>query len=89
MGMKDKKLAKEIAERRMIPAGFKEFGYNAFTGTAWLRAKKQENPFVVVNDILICADGQNGDVSVPAGVKGIGEYVFSCESDKLPAEAQH
>lgn len=69
-----------------IPAGFKEFGYNAFTGTAWLRAKKQENPFVVVNDILICADGQTGDVSVPAGVKGIGEYVFSCESDKLPAE---
>ncbi len=38
-----------------IPASVTSFGPSAFTGTAWLAAQQEENPFVVVNGIVIDA----------------------------------
>lgn len=36
-----------------IPASVTSFGMNAFEGTKWLENKKEENPLVIVNGILI------------------------------------
>ncbi|MCR5718542.1 MAG: glycoside hydrolase family 9 protein [Oscillospiraceae bacterium] len=51
MAFNDCKALAEIA----IPESVTYIGNTAFAGTAWLDAKKQENPFVVVNGILIDA----------------------------------
>lgn len=60
-----------------IPACTVDIGEDAFAGTAWLKAKRAENPFVIVNRILI--DGQmcEGDVTIPAGADYIGAGAFS------------
>lgn len=51
---------------------------NAFENTLWLAAKREENPFVVVNSILI--DGTtvsfDNDFTIPEGVTTIGSYAF-------------
>lgn len=54
----------------------------------WLKNKREENPFVIVNNILI--DGANcfGEVNIPEEVTIIGAYAFSSNtkitSIKLP-----
>ncbi|MBR3269408.1 MAG: leucine-rich repeat domain-containing protein [Oscillospiraceae bacterium] len=48
----------------------------AFDGTAWLDDRRAEDPFVVVNGVLVDATTLTGDVTIPDTVKIIGEGAF-------------
>ena len=61
---------------------------NAFSGTPWLAAKQEENPFVVINSILIDGTAAIPDtdkmealghytLTIPDNVKTIGSYAFT------------
>ena len=54
-----------------IPESVTSIGNSAFSHTPWLDAKKQENPFVVVNGMLMDGTACSGDVVIPDGVTGI------------------
>jgi len=58
----------------VIPESFTGFGGDDFAGTAWLEAKKKENPIVVVNGVLIDATGVEGSLVIPEGVTHIASY---------------
>lgn len=62
-----------------IPSSVTNIGNGAFFGTKWLEDKQAENPYVVVNDILIAIDVEacNGRVDIPNGIKSISSYMFS------------
>lgn len=60
----------------VIPEGFTGFEGDVFARTAWLKEKQAENPFVVVNGVLIDASTASGKVVVPMGVKCIAENAF-------------
>ncbi len=53
----------------------------AFFGTPWLKAKQEENPFVIVNGILIDGSACTGDVIIPDTVKRISSKALT--SSKL------
>ncbi|MBR5371660.1 MAG: leucine-rich repeat domain-containing protein [Oscillospiraceae bacterium] len=65
----------------IIPESVTDIGGDAFSGTAWLKARQEENPFVIVNGILIDASACSGEVTVPEGVKSIGEAAFEVCKD--------
>ena len=54
-----------------IPESVTSIGNSAFSHTPWLDAKKQENPFVVVNGMLMDGTACSGDVVILDGVTGI------------------
>ncbi len=60
-----------------IPDSVTSIGIRAFSNTAWLKARQEENPLVIVGSILIDATKCTGDVTIPDGVKSIGDYAFS------------
>jgi hypothetical protein len=60
-----------------FPANLRQFENDAFAGTQWLKDKRESNPFVIVNGILIDGGSAVGNVVVPDGVIGIAEYAFS------------
>lgn len=65
-----------------IPSTLTEFGEPAFTDTPWLAAKQAENPFVVINGVLI--DGstvEGGEITVPDGVKSVAYMAFADRKD--------
>lgn len=53
------------------------FGILPFTGTPWLENKKQQNPLVILNHVVL--DGQlcTGDVIIPDGVIRIADSAFN------------
>lgn len=59
-----------------IPESVTDIGISAFEGTAWLENKLAENPFVIVNDILIASAIRLGDITIPDNIKNIGSGVF-------------
>ncbi len=62
-----------------IPDSVSNFGRGAFRNTAWLDAKREEDPLVIVNNTLIDGYASGGDVTIPDGVTGIGDSAFeSC-----------
>lgn len=61
----------------VIPASVTEIGSGAFLGTQWLSKKRLENPFVVVNHILIDGIMVTGEAAMPEEVEKIGSYAFS------------
>ena len=63
-------------EKVTIPSSVKYFGWRAFSGTPWLKAKQEENPLVIINDILINGQKCTGDVVIPDGVKSIAPGAF-------------
>lgn len=63
-----------------IPASVSEIGGWAFDCTAWIKAKRAENPFVTVNGILIDGQSCTGEVVIPESVSSIGDAAFTNNS---------
>lgn len=64
-----------------IPESVTSIGEDAFIDTPWLKAKRRENPLVVVNNILIYGRDCKGDVVIPDGVEKIVICAFkSCQN---------
>ena len=66
-----------------IPKSLTYIGSFAFYRTLWLEEKRQENPLVIVNEILIDGENCSGDISIPDGVKTIGCSAFAGNSDLI------
>ena len=60
-----------------IPDSVTSIGGWAFSETPWLKLKEEENPLVIVNNILISGKNSSGDVIIPDNVTSISEYAFS------------
>ena len=55
--------------------------FDAFENTPWLENKKNKNPFVIVNGILIDGKACEDDIVIPNSVTSIAEYAFMfCDS---------
>lgn len=59
-----------------IPNSVKLIGDSAFLNTKWLYEKQKENPFVIVNGILVDATKCSGNITIPNNVTSIGYYAF-------------
>lgn len=64
-----------------IPASVTDIGYSAFSGTLWLSNKKAEDPFVIVNGILIDASAEVERILAEQAAK-------EQETDVLPTEEE-
>ena len=64
-------------ESLSIPSSVKSIGTDAFEGTPWLAAQK-EQPFFIINGLLISANSNEctGNVVIPDDVTAIGNYAF-------------
>ena len=72
----------------VIPSSVTEIGGDAFVNTPWLSAKREKNPMVIVNHIIIDAFECTGKVSIPKGVVCIGDESFegtSVSSVSIPS----
>lgn len=60
-----------------IPESVTNICATAFNGTLWLEKQYEENPMLIINDIL--ADGRtlSGEVVIPDGIKSIAGHAFS------------
>ncbi len=63
-------------EKIVLPKSVEKIRSDAFYGTKWLEEKRKENPFVIVNDILIDCKNCEGDIIIPEGVKVIASGTF-------------
>ncbi|MBR6071107.1 MAG: leucine-rich repeat protein [Ruminococcus sp.] len=54
----------------------KDIDGRAFNNTAWLAAKRAEDPIVIVNGVVIDGKSATGDVVIDEGPDTIGEYAF-------------
>ena len=61
----------------IIPDSVTTIGSNVFRNTSWLENKREENPLVIVNNIVIDGYKCIGNVSIPDGVVRIGDSAFS------------
>lgn len=62
----------------IIPDGLDEIGALAFYDTAWIKNRQNEDPFVVINGVLV--DGRavtDNNAVIPDTVKSIGKDAFS------------
>ena len=59
-----------------IPDSVTYIGGDVFNNTPWLEAKREENPLVIVNGILIDGRTCSGDIVIPESVTSIGSYAF-------------
>ena len=59
-----------------IPSKASIIGGNAFAATKWLEKKREENPLVVVNDILIDAQTYEGILNIPDTIIDIAANAF-------------
>ena len=60
----------------VIPDSVQEIGRRAFYKTAWLAARQEENPLVIVNHYLLDGTACEGDITVPDDVTVITEQAF-------------
>ena len=64
-----------------VPDSVTRLGDDVFYNTPWLEAMRDENPFVVVNGILIDGTHCEGKITIPANVTSISCAAFSgCSS---------
>lgn len=62
-----------------IPSNSKlsSFGWRPFDGTPWLAKQREENEFVIINDILLCGGtAANGTITIPDNVTSISVAAF-------------
>ena len=59
-----------------IPDKLIDIGATPFYDTAWLTAKQEENPLVIVNGILIDGETCSGSVTIPDSVIRVGADAF-------------
>ena len=59
-----------------IPDSVTSIGSHAFYNTPWLTEKQQENPLVIINNILTDGLTCSGKVTIPDSVTSIGNYAF-------------
>lgn len=57
-----------------------EIGSFAFDDTKWLELKREENPLVIVNNIVIDGQTCQGDVTIPDGIATIAPCAFYGDS---------
>lgn len=60
-----------------IPDSVKSIGEYALYDTPWFKGKQQQNPLVIVNDILIDGSICSGDIIIPDGITSISDFAFS------------
>lgn len=60
----------------IIPESVTDIGYNVFTNTLFLMKLQEDNPLVVINNILIEGKECSGDIEIPNNVKIIGNQAF-------------
>ncbi|MBR5372797.1 MAG: leucine-rich repeat protein [Oscillospiraceae bacterium] len=60
-----------------IPASVKEFGEYAFANTPWLEEKREQNPVVIINNVLVDGLYAEDQVAIPDGVVEISPYAFA------------
>lgn len=60
-----------------IPNNITEIERDAFQGTPWLTKKQEENPLVVVSNILIDGKMAKGDITIPDTVASISIEAFN------------
>lgn len=64
-------------ENITIPNSVENIGRDAFASTPWLRIKQQENPLVIINQILIDGTTYSGaNIVIPDNVVSIGNGAF-------------
>lgn len=66
----------------IIPESVTDFGYSKyeatpFYGTPWMEKKRQEDPLVIVNGILLDGKSCTGDVVIPESVSRIHQAAFA------------
>lgn len=64
-----------------FPKSVTEICGNAFPGTPWLAARQEEDPLVIVNDILVNGLAAEGAVIIPDGVRRIAPFAFEFNTD--------
>ena len=69
-----------------IPDSITDINNGAFSGTPWLEEKRNENPLVIVNSVLIDGITSSGDVVIPTGVTNIGVLAFYNQYENLTAD---
>ena len=75
-----------LLEQIIIPASVDEIGYNAFAGTKWLSDKQNENPYVIINKILIDVSKAGTNINIPDTVKKISCGIpYNAVSVTLPS----
>ena len=68
-----------------IPDSVTAIGGAVFAKTPWLETKKKENPFVIVNNILIDGTACKGDITIPDNVVCIADYSFQANLELTSA----
>ena len=66
-----------------IPDSVTTIGGASFARTPWLETKKSENPYVIVNNILIDGTACKGDITIPDNVVCIADYAFQANSELI------
>ena len=59
-----------------MPDSVLSIGGMAFEYTPWLTAKRNENPLVIVNNIIVDGSTCEGEVTIPDTVTSISDYAF-------------
>ena len=67
-------------EKISIPESVSAIDGDVFAGTAWLKARKKESQFVIVNGLLIHGKPENGVVNVPDTVNYVTDKAFFHQS---------
>ena len=60
-----------------MPETLETVGEDAFLDTPWLEAQRRQNPFVIINHVLIDGKACRGDITIPRDVTAVGAGAFS------------
>lgn len=69
-----------------LPASVTNIASTAFANTPWFENQIKSQQFLIINNILLYASKQSGNVIIPSGVKEIGANVFANQTDITSVE---